>query len=462
MVAGKPKILIVDDEIDFSAPLKQELKRENYEPMVAYDFEGALNAIYAQKPDLILLDIKFDDEPKGLEILEIIRSQGITTPVVMISAYGTLDNAKQALKHGAYDFLEKPVSPQKVIVTVRNTLEHHRLIDHHNRLQKQVKEQFDIIGKSEAIVEIRRNIHKVAKSKGNVLITGETGVGKELVARQIHLQSARKDGPFIDFNCSAVPKTLIESELFGYDKGAFTDAARSHAGKFEQANGGTLLLDEIGDMELSMQAKILNAIEDHCITPLASNRKISLDVRIIAATNKDIDRMVQEKSFRDDLYYRLGVFTFHVPPLRERTEDIELLCEHFLQRYCKENRRKIPEISPEALQVLMQHTWAGNVRELKNTIERIVCFLGTDRITKQDVLEHLKPGGYAQKTLIQPESGKPSSLSERLNNYEKSLILEALLQTDYHVTSAAERLGIDRSLLHKKCKRLGIKLPKRR
>jgi DNA-binding NtrC family response regulator len=377
------KLLIIDDEKNIRTTLREILEYEKYEVHEAVDGAEGLEKILKGSFDAVLCDVKM---PKmdGLEVLEKSMEAGLDTPIIMVSAHGTIETAVEAVKKGAYDFIPKPPDLNRMLITLRNALDRSKLVTETKVLRKKITGTYDIIGESQALYQVVEAIEKVAPTEARVLITGQNGTGKELVARWLHQKSNRADHPFIEVNCAAIPSELIESELFGHEKGSFTSAIKQRIGKFEQANGGTLFLDEIGDMSLSAQAKVLRALQENKITRVGGDRDIQVDVRIIAATNKDLREEITEKRFREDLYHRLSVIIIHVPSLSERAEDIPLLTAHFLQAIAKEYGSKLKSIRPEALEELQKREWTGNVRELRNVIERLVIMCGPE-ITADDV-----------------------------------------------------------------------------
>ena len=380
------KILIIDDEKSIRTTLREILEYENYEVDEAVDGQDGINKIKKAKYDIALCDIKM---PKidGIEVLEKARDIDPDVQFIMISAHGSIETAVEAVKKGAYDFIQKPPDLNRLLITVRNALDKSSLITETKVLKKKITKTYDIIGESPAIKDVKRTIEKVAPTEARVMITGENGTGKELVARWLHMLSPRAKGPFIEVNCAAIPSELIESELFGHEKGSFTSAIKQRIGKFEQANGGTLFLDEIGDMSLSAQAKVLRSLQENRITRVGGDKDIKTDVRVIAATNKDLKSEIAEKNFREDLYHRLSVIVIHVPPLRERKEDIPLLVDKFLDDIAAEYGVKKSKIEPSAIKALQSYEWTGNIRELRNVTERLVIMCG-DTITAADVKKY--------------------------------------------------------------------------
>lgn len=383
------KILVIDDQKSIRNTLKDILEYEGHEVIVAEDGLDGLEKFNAGKFDVVLTDIKMPNMD-GMEVLEKIIATGTDAPVIMISGHGNIDTAVEAIKKGAYDFIEKPLDLNRLLVTIRNAIERNNLVVETKVLKRKVSKAYDMIGASEAILKVKEMIDRVAPTDARVLITGQNGTGKELVARWLHEKSNRADMPFVEVNCAAIPSELIESELFGHEKGAFTSAIKQRIGKFEQANGGTIFLDEIGDMSLSAQAKVLRALQENTITRVGSDRDIKVDVRVLAATNKNLKEEIKLNNFREDLYHRLSVILIHVPSLNDRIEDIPLLVNHFLTLLCQELNMPPKTISSEAIVELQSITWTGNIREFRNVIERLII-LTTGEITADDVKAYARP-----------------------------------------------------------------------
>lgn len=382
-----PKILIIDDEQSIRNTLREILEYEKYDVEEAKNGEEGLKLLSKEKFDAALCDIKM---PKmdGLEVLDKSIEQGIDTPFVMISAHGTIETAVEATKKGAYDFIQKPPDLNRLLVTLRNAMEKSNLVQETRVLKKKVSKKYDIVGESKGIVEVKETIEKVAPTEARVLITGENGTGKELVARWLHEKSTRSKGTMVEVNCAAIPSELIESELFGHEKGSFTSAVKQRIGKFEQANAGTLFLDEIGDMSLSAQAKVLRALQENKITRVGGDKEIKVNVRVIAATNKDLKKAIEEKKFREDLYHRLSVIVIKVPALNDRIDDIPLLVKKFLEDIAAEYGTKPKSISNGAIKKLQKYDWSGNIRELRNVVERLIILSGNE-ITESDIDKNL-------------------------------------------------------------------------
>lgn len=384
-------ILIIDDERPIRSTLREILEYEKYKVSDAENGEEGLKLIEKEKFDLVLCDIKM---PKmdGIEVLEKVMEKQSDLPVVMISGHGNIETAVEAIKMGAFDFIAKPLDLNRLLVTVRNALDKNDLVEETKQLRKKVHQSKlnDIIGESAAILEVKKMIEKVAPTDARVLITGSNGTGKELVARNLHQNSERKKGPFIEVNCAAIPSELIESELFGHEKGAFTSAVKQKKGKFEQAQGGTIFLDEIGDMSASAQAKVLRALQENKISRVGGEKDIKVDVRVLAATNKDLKAEIKKGNFREDLYHRLSVILIHVPSLNERKEDIPLLTEYFVDKISQEQGLAKKKFNEAALKSMQNNNWSGNIRELRNVIERLLI-LGSEEISKEDVERFVLP-----------------------------------------------------------------------
>ncbi|HSO88496.1 MAG TPA: sigma-54 dependent transcriptional regulator [Draconibacterium sp.] len=383
------KILVIDDERSIRNTLKDILEYEKYEVDLAEDGIKALDKIKAAEYDIILCDIKMPGMD-GIEVLEKLTEITPDTPVVMISGHGNIDTAVESIKKGAFDYIEKPLDLNRLLITIRNAMDKSTLVSETKILKKKVNKKYEIVGESKALKAVVEMADRVAKTDARVLITGANGTGKELVARRIHDQSNRSAGPFIEVNCAAIPSELIESELFGHEKGAFTSAVKQHIGKFEQANGGTLFLDEIGDMSLSAQAKVLRVLQESIISRVGGDKHIKVDVRVIAATNKNLSAEIAENNFREDLYHRLSVILIRVPSLNERLEDIPLLANHFIQIICDEYGMPSKTISEDAIAELQKINWTGNIREFRNVIERLII-LCDQNITGDDVLKFAAP-----------------------------------------------------------------------
>ncbi|MFB3896855.1 MAG: sigma-54-dependent transcriptional regulator [bacterium] len=454
----KANVLIVDDEKNILTTLSRSLTGLGYEVKTATTSPDALALIRENGFDLAIIDLCLTrlDDNEGLDLLRKIKEVEPDIVAIMMSGHGSMGTAVQAGNFGATDFIEKPLSIEKIQFAVEHAIRLTQL-ERENIARKQKEElEYQMVGTSPVMRTLQQKIKLVAPTNGRVLICGENGTGKELVARAIHYQSARKDCPFIKVNCAAIPADLIESELFGHEKGAFTGATERRRGKFELADSGTIFLDEIGDMSLPTQAKILRVLTDGLIDRVGGSKPIKVDVRVLAATNKNLEQEIDRGNFREDLYYRLNVIPFYVPPLRERKEDILLLAEYFLTRYCEEARSNARIFTPAALRLLMQYEFPGNVRELKNIVERAAILIPIDRdeITEKDIIS-LLPGSASA---AEPEPVKPSSsediaklsLKEASERYEKELIIAALSRNDWNVSKTAIELQIERSHLYKK------------
>ena len=449
------KILIVDDEKNIRRSMKMICSSAGYEVEVAADGVSAMQILRQQPISLILLDINLPGED-GLEILSVIKKSWPDLLVIMITGFATIENAIQATRRGAYDFFEKPVSKEKLLLTLKNALQAQHLEKENLQLKRRVFGTTEMIGESPAARKIMDQIKKVAPTDGRVLILGESGTGKELIARAIHQHSQRRDKPFIKLNCAAIPEELIESELFGCVKGAFTGATETRQGKFSQADGGTFFLDEIGDMSLKVQAKVLRVLQEGEFEKVGGQKTESVDVRILAATNKNLEEEVQAGRFRKDLFFRLNVVPIHSVPLRQRREDIPVLVMHFIRQFCAEYGYLEKKISKEVLPILQSYSWPGNIRELKNIIERLVIMASADTITVAELPDQLQQKFEIEKK----EFEKGLSLRDLRDKIEKEYILFTLEKHDWNISQSARILGIDRTNLHKKMNGLGIaKIP---
>ncbi len=450
------QILIVDDEERIRQSLSGVLQDEGYQICEAKDGNQALKQIENDPPDLVLLDIWMHGID-GIEVLERIKRLNSALPVIMISGHANIELAVKATKLGAFDFIEKPLSLDKVLLTVNNALKVAKLEQENIALRQVVERKYEMVGNSPVIQYLKEQMKIVAPTNGWVLITGENGTGKELVARGIHQMSLRADKPFVEVNCAAIPEELIESELFGHERGSFTGALTRKRGKFDLANGGTIFLDEIADMSLKTQAKILRILQEQRFERVGGTEMIFVDVRVIAATNRDLREEIQKGRFREDLFYRLNVIPLHVPPLRERKSDIPLLVEHFLEEFCQENHKEKKKITPEAMDLLISYSWPGNVRELRNIVERMVIMTRGSIIEAKDVPEP-----------VQTHLKSPSEMSffdyhllkDARREFEKRFIIKKLMENDENISKTAEMIGIERSNLHRKIRSYGIALKK--
>ena len=453
MIETKKKILIVDDEKAIRRTLKEILEYEKYDIEEAEDGEIGLEKIEKNNYDVVILDIKMPKKD-GLEVLTEMQQKGIDTPVIVLSGHGNIETAVEAVKKGAFDYIPKPPDLNRLLITVRNAMDKVSLVTETKILKKKIAKSKDIVGESNPIVKIKETIAKVAPTEARVLITGDNGSGKELVARWLHEQSNRANGPLVEVNCAAIPSELIESELFGHEKGAFTSAIKQRIGKFEQANGGTLFLDEIGDMSLSAQAKVLRALQENKITKVGGDKEEKVDVRVVAATNKDLLKEVEENRFRMDLYHRLSVILIHVPSLNERKDDIPVLADHFLNEICGDYGIPVKKIEKDALESLQARNWTGNIRELRNVVERLVI-MSEKTITKQDVIDYSGPSSKAENKGI--DFDKFANL-QQLNDYvERSFIENKLDKNSWNVSKTADDIGISKKALEEKLESLGLK-----
>ncbi len=445
-------ILIVDDEKSILKTLRGILEDEGFAVREAENGKAALDEVSRREPDIVLLDIWLPDLD-GIEVLKQMKQSRPELPVVMMSGHGTIEMAVRSTKLGAYDFIEKPLGMEKTILTIQHALAQSKLERENIGLRQILESRYRIVGESPSIKELMKQIEVAAPTNGRVFICGENGTGKELVARMIHLRSRRVKGPFVEVNCAAIPEELIESELFGHEKGSFTGALFRKQGKFELADGGTIFLDEVGDMSLKTQAKVLRALEEQSFTRVGGTKTITTDVRVIAASNKNIEEEIRAGRFREDLYYRLNVIPFFIQPLRERREDIPHLIEHFMQLFSSEHGLPPKALTAEAMQRLMAYNWPGNVRELKNLVERLMIMTTSDGIGVGDI-----PPGVAGDAAVPPaEGGEIASLKDARQEFERRYIKEVLDRFEGNVSHAAKVLGIERSNLHRKLRSLEIK-----
>jgi two-component system nitrogen regulation response regulator NtrX len=448
-------ILIVDDERAIQTTLRGVLEDEGFRVTAAGSAADALTRLADETPDLIFLDIWMPGMD-GLEALAEIKRIRSETAVVMISGHGTIETAVKATKLGAYDFIEKPLSLEKTLLAASRALDHGRLERENRDLREQLERGQKIVGQSRLIDELRQQISIAAPTNGRVLIHGENGAGKELVARAIHSQSARNLGPFVEVNCAAIPEELIESELFGHERGAFTGAVSRRRGKFELADGGTLFLDEVGDMSLKTQAKVLRVLEEQAFERVGGKETLRVDVRVLAASNQNLPDLIGQGRFREDLFYRLSVIPIEVPPLRQRPDDIPLLVEHFIHLFSGENAKRPKTISVEALAYFLSYEWPGNVRELRNMVERLVIMTPGDVISSEALPPPLRP----REVAVPEDTQREKTLKEAREAFERAYILGELRTHEWNMTRTAERLGIERSHLYRKLKTYGIAPPK--
>lgn len=447
-------LLIVDDEANTLASLSRAFRLAGHEATVCDNAAKALELAKAEQFDLILSDVVMPGKD-GLTLLEELKQQGVTAPVVMMSGQAHIEMAVRATRLGALDFLEKPISTDKLLLTVENALKLQRL-ESENRQLRQRLGKHEIVWTGEAMKRVMAQLERVAASESRICILGETGTGKELVARTIHERSARSAGPFVALNCAAVPAELIESELFGHEKGSFTGASGRHIGKFEQADQGTLFLDEIGDMPLNMQAKLLRVLEEGEVERIGGNKPVSVNVRVVVATHRDLEARVREEKFRQDLFHRIYVFPLALPPLRERREDIPALVEHFAAQVCAQNGWKPVPFTAEAMEALQSHSWPGNVRELRNMVERLML-LATDGQVDLATVQMALPKSSPDESGVASALGS-GPLAERVQEYERGVILAELKRNHHNMSGAAKALGLERSHLYKKAEQLGIDL----
>jgi two-component system, NtrC family, nitrogen regulation response regulator NtrX len=452
MSSPKPHLLLIDDDPNTLASLSRAFRLAGYEATVCDSAARALEMIRADRFDLIFSDVVMPGKD-GISLLEDLKAAGVTTPVVMISGQASVEIAVRATRLGAIDFLEKPLSTEKLLVTVENVLRLRHLEDENRDLRRRLGKH-EVIWAGPIMERLLAQVERVAASESRVAIQGETGTGKELIARTIHQKSSRRAAPFVPLNCAAVPAELIESELFGHEKGSFTGAAARHIGKFEQAGGGTLFLDEIGDMPLAMQAKLLRVLEEGEIERVGGDRPIPVDARVIVATHRNLEEMVRQGAFRPDLFHRVYVFPIVLPPLRDRAEDIAILAEHFASQVAAQNGWKEKHFSTEALEILKRYAWPGNVRELRNVVERVLLLSGSETITgeKMDLALPATRNGEPIST------GGSGTLGQRMESFEREVLLAELRRHHHHMTNAARALGLERSHLYKKCQQLGIDL----
>jgi len=453
----KNTVLVVDDDLAHRTMLKTLVSGWGYAVSEAADGETAIEAVHRGPFDLVLMDIRMV-RVSGIEALEEIRRFNPAIPVILMTAYASVETAVEALKKGAYDYLTKPLDFDELKLAMARAMEHSRLKEENRLLRESLGRHFDrgnIIGRSQAMVNLLDTVAQVAPSEATVLLTGESGTGKEMIAGAIHFNSARKDGPFVKINCAAITETLLESELFGHEKGSFTGADRRKEGKFRQAEGGTIFLDEVSEMSLAMQVKLLRVLQEREITRVGGSDVIRVDVRVVAATNRDLIAAIQAGRFREDLYYRLNVVTLHVPSLRERREDIPLLAQHFLKTFAEKNRKNIGGFTPRAMDRMLRYAWPGNVRELMNAVERAVVLARSEYLDVEDLSPLFRdslPEEAPAAEDLPPDM--PGNLP--LDEVEKATILKTLEQVGGNKSEAARRLGITRRTLHQKLKKYGV------
>ncbi|MBI5181761.1 MAG: sigma-54-dependent Fis family transcriptional regulator [Nitrospirae bacterium] len=450
------RILIVDDEKGILQSLSSILQDEGYDIATAENGADALRLAKEDAPLLVLLDIWLPDID-GIEVLTRIKEQTPEIIVIMMSGHGTIETAVKATKLGAYDFIEKPLSLEKVSLIVKHAIDQQRLEEENLLLRQKVEKKYELIGRSEGFGQLMEQIKIAGPSNGRVLISGENGTGKELVARKIHSESPRRNKPFVEVNCAAIPETLIESELFGHEKGSFTGATTMKKGKFELADGGTIFLDEIGDMSLATQAKVLRVLQEQEFQRVGGTKTIKVEVRVIAASNKNLKEELKKSNFREDLFYRLNVIPIYVPPLRERKEDIPLLINHFIMEFSNENGAKPKKIEGDAVDIFQQYPWPGNVRELKNAVERLMIMVQTQAIAAADVLKILKSDSNPSET-GDFRFQRYSSFKDAVDAFEREYIANRLSENNWNISKTADDLQIDRSHLYRKIKSLNIEV----
>jgi len=455
-VGHKAHLLVIDDDANTLASLARAFRLAGHEATVCDNAARALDLVKAQRFDLILSDVVMPGRD-GLALLADLKAAGVATPVVMISGQANIEMAVKATHLGAVDFLEKPLSTEKLMVTVENALRLVRLEQENRDLRRRVG-RHELVWSSPTMEKVMAQVERVAPSETRVCILGETGTGKELVARTLHEKSARGAGPFVTLNCAAVPSELIESEIFGHEKGSFTGAAGRHIGKFEQAEGGTLFLDEIGDMPLSMQAKLLRVLEEGEIERVGGDRPVSVDVRVVVATHRNLEELVRQNAFRQDLFHRIYVYPLVLPPLRERPEDVPVLAAHFARQVAEQNGWRVKEFSPDAVQALQLYSWPGNVRELRNVVERLLLLSGDSAVDVATVRLALPQTAAAGVGAGLASPAMNGTLAERVEIFEREVLLTELKRNHNHMTNTARALGLERSHLYKKCQQLGIDL----
>lgn len=452
---SNPTILVTDDEKSIRNSLREILEFESYSVLEAEGGESALSQVKSNKVDLMILDIKMKGMD-GIEVLEKVKEIQPGLPVIMISGHGTIKIAVEATKMGAFDFIEKPPDLNRLLISVRNALSRNELIEENRRIRTELNNVTEMVGESTAISRIKKTIEKVAPSTSRVLITGENGTGKELVARWIHEKSQRASKAFVDVNCAAIPTDLLESELFGHEKGAFTGASEQRIGKFEQADGGTLFLDEIGDMSLDAQSKVLRVLQENQVTRVGGSERIDVDVRLLSATNRDLEKEIRENRFREDLFHRINVIPIHVPPLRERKEDIPVLAEWFLSQL---SQREIiyagKTFSDEALEEMKELSWSGNIRQLQNAVERMALLSDGDEISRDDVTRLATMQGSDNGGLDELME-QSLTFQEYKEKAERFYLLKKLEDHDWNVSATADAIDIQRSHIYNKMKKYDI------
>ena len=450
----KPRILVIDDEAAIRDSLRMILEYEGYDVLNAPGGAEGISLVEREAPEVILLDVKMPGMD-GLEALARIKATTDATPVIIISGHGTVSTAVEATKRGAFDFLEKPLATDRVLLTVRNALDQRRLADENRSLRRAVEVRHEMVGSSPAMRQVLEAVRRAAPTTATVLIHGESGVGKELVARLIHRQSLRSRERFVQVNCAAIPEDLIESELFGHEKGSFTGATEKQIGKFEQADRGTIFLDEVGDMSLKTQAKVLRVLQEGEVERVGSARTLKVDVRVIAATNKDLEKEIEKGTFREDLFFRLSVVPIFVPPLRDRAADIPALVRHFADQFSRDNNIRPRRFTPAAMDLLQQHRWKGNIRELRNTVERVIIMAPQETIDAADLPEAIRANGRGGAPEAPADRGA-ATLREFKENAERTFLVRKLRENGWNISKTAEVIGTPRSNLYKKLEQYAI------
>lgn len=455
----KFRILVIDDELAIRNSLRMTLEYEGYDVIGAATGQEGIALFEREAPDLVLLDVKMPGMD-GIEVLDRLHAMNDALPIVVVSGHGTISTAVEATKKGAFDFIEKPFASDRVLVSLRNALDQRQLRDENRTLKKAVEVRHQMIGDSPTLKQVMASVARAAPTNATVLIQGESGVGKELVARTIHRNSLRSRDRFVQVNCAAIPEELIESELFGHEKGSFTGATEKQIGKFEQADRGTIFLDEVGDMSAKTQAKVLRVLQEGEVERLGSSRTTKVDVRVIAATNKNLEEEIEKGTFREDLYFRLAVIPVHVPPLRERPEDIPLLVRHYIDYFSRENNTRPKRVTQAALEALQRYRWKGNIRELRNTVERMIIMTGGETIDAADLPDSVRnpssSGGY---TTSKPSDGgepKAGTLREFKDVSERAYLVAKLRENGWNISKTAEVIDTPRSNLYKKLEQYHI------
>jgi two-component system nitrogen regulation response regulator NtrX len=446
----KPRVLIVDDEEAVRSSLKMIFEYEGYEVLLAASGPVGLKIAEQDGPDLVFLDIKMP-QMDGLEVLKRLKAADSSPPVVILSGHGTVKTAVEAVKLGAFDFIEKPPDSERILIAARNALGQRRLVEENRRLRLSFDDRYRMVGVSAALEKVWDAVRRAAPTNATVLIAGESGVGKELVARAIHRNSLRKDEAFVQVNCAAIPEELIESELFGHEKGSFTGATEKQIGKFELAHKGTIFLDEVGDMSLRTQAKVLRVLQEGEVERIGSQKTIQVDVRVIAATNRSLEEEIEKAHFREDLFFRLSVLPMRVPPLRERPEDVQPLAEHFVRQFCAENNFRAKTFVPATMETLRRYAWRGNVRELKNAVERLLIMVEGDEVRPEHLAEVLRRP--AEDPAV---AGGAGTLRDFKESAERAFLVAKLRECNWNISATAAAIGTPRSNLYKKLEAYGI------